>query len=1124
MLCPNCERETSDDAVLCAHCRHRLQEVAPDVELVRVPVTILFCDLIGFTKRAEEMDPEEVREFQDRWSGPARAELRRHGGIPDKFIGDAVFGHFGALQSHEDDPERAVRAALAISDAFARLNEKDPELDLRFRIGITTGEAVVNRKAEPESGEIVVSGDVVNSGNRLEQAAPVNSILVDEATSRATRHEVSYRKHGVVTAKGKKEGIEAWKVIRARSRSGPEPSRPTQTAFVNRERELGRLFELLHSVTSERTSRFALVLGPAGIGKSRLISEFRRGAERDDGVVWRSGRSLAYGGGAYWALAECVREQAGVRVGDGGEVVAQKLHRAVASLTVSAEAQEWIERNLRVLLGLERREVSSSEEQRDAYAAWRRFFEELARGGPLVLLFEDLHWAESSLLEFIEELLEWSRDVPLLIVGTSRDESNRSKLVNHPATVTIPLDRLAQDDFRGLVSQLVGQRPLSRRLAQTLESRTEGNPLYAEEYVRVLVERGLFELPDRRARKELASVAQPESLKGLIGARLDSLGAREKAVLMDASVIGRVFWRGTLEATAGHVTAELNDAVVALEANQLVRRVTPSAMEDEDEFTFHHDLVREAAYDRIPRRERAAKHRRVAEWIESLGHDRVLDRAELVANHYRRAYELALEAKLDEVPALMARVHESSVRAGEKALSLHAYPAALDFLRSASETKPEDKPLEPELLLHLGQASLFVENSGDEHLAEARDGFLARGLRAKAAEAESLRCELAYQRRDIESMVRHSERAADLLKGLEPSHSMAEVLLDYAASLFAANESGKAIAVTDQLLEIERVLQAPGVRAHALQTRGICRWMLGDLGGRSDLERSVAIGEEIEWYLTSLSYGNLADLHAEYGDLEHSFELFERGNVHAERFGNALHVRWFEAEHASGCYWRGQWDEALRGIGHFLAESKAGTPHFMDGRCHEIRARIALARGDSSEAIAEAERALQPDGPGHDEDQEVQWVFPAKALLARCFLAAGDRGAAEAVVEELLATRGSSPSGTPASYWVVDLAHALIELEQETWFLEASKAWQPTTKWLNAARALCASDFLQAARLLEDIGSVPDAALAKFYAAASARPDDAEGLLASASDFWNRVDAGAHLAGTSELQRRLKSL
>jgi class 3 adenylate cyclase len=482
----------------------------------RKVVTVVFADLVGFTAQAEQLDPEDVEAILRPYHVRLRSELERFGGTVEKFIGDAVMALFGAPMAHEDDPERAVRAALAIRD-WAREEES-----AQVRIAVNTGEALINLGARPEAGEGMAAGDVVNTTARLQSAAPVNGVLVGETTYRATRQVIDYREAVAVEAKGKTQPLPVWEAVAARARVMTEAV-STSTPLVGRERELAVLRELLVRVREESSPQLVTLVGVPGIGKSRLVHELMQAVEHG-GVLtyWRRGRSLPYGEAVpLWALSEIVKAQAGILESDPSEDVERKLQEEVARITSDARDAIWIESQVRALVGIAAPDDEPAGDRgTEAFAAWRRFFEGMAEQRPLVLVFEDLHWADDELLEFVDYLVDWATGVPILIVCTARPEL----LERRPSwgggklnATTLSLAPLTEADTSRLLASLLERPLLAAETQRALLARSGGNPLYAEQYAAMLLEEpGGTDLP------------MPESVQGIIAARLDRLPQEEK--------------------------------------------------------------------------------------------------------------------------------------------------------------------------------------------------------------------------------------------------------------------------------------------------------------------------------------------------------------------------------------------------------------------------------------------------------------------------------------------------------------------------------------------------------------------------------------------------------------------
>jgi class 3 adenylate cyclase/tetratricopeptide (TPR) repeat protein len=1117
MVCHRCGRENPDGFRFCGACGAPVVAAGRGREQERKVVTAVFCDLVGFTSRAEVMDPEDVHGLLRTYYATVRGRFERFGGTVAKFIGDAVFVLFGAPRAHEDDPERAVRAALAALDAVADLNASHPALDLHVHIGVTTGEALVTFGPEPDDSGGQAWGDILNTAARLEAAAAADTILVDDATYRATRHVMEYALAEPIRAKGKADPVPVWQPVAPLARRSDGPRQP----LVGRRAELALLQGLLDGIRTSRTPQLVTIVGEPGIGKSRLLLElFRRIEAGTYPVTFRVGRSPPYPEGiSFWALGEIVKAQTGMLDTDGAASAASKLRAAVRDLVpVTAEAVR-IENHLGSLVGLAEGAEGRGDQRAAAFAAWRHFLEALARRRPLVLVFEDLQWADEGLLDFIDHLIRWARDVPILIVATARPELLRRRpgWGDDDLATTLELLPLSEGETRELVRSLAGTAELGAGVTDAIVASASGNPLYSVEFIRMLADRGLLAPPDAGGdRAALAALPLPESLRSIIASRLDALAPEDKALLQAGAVIGRVVWPGALSAITGQPRKSVMRRLRTLDDRAFVGRVAQSSVEHEDEYRFRHVLIRDVAYGEIPRRRRGDIHRRTAEWLESLSPDRAADRAEMLAHHYLRAYELA-HAAGDETNHLAARARIALRDAGDRALNLHAFPAAARLFRAALELWPADDPERPRLLFRLGKSVSAAETAGADELADARDALLAAGDRGTAAEAEASLAILAHHQGRRDLVAGHLDRAVALISGLGPSRSKAEVLVDLANYLSIAREDERAIAAATEALEIARQLGLREVEASALSMIGISRGLSGDPAGRDDLQRSIAIAEEIGSHLSVHAYGMLADLERQMGDLGASFALHAHARRHAERFGHGGFVRWLAAERVGEGYWTGAWDDAMDAADLFIAEAEAGVPNFMEGQGRAWRGAIRLARGEADGALADAARALDFGRAAAD----LQMLYPVLAFAARAEVVVGSPDSGAALADELLALWTSDVDAYPASAWTVDLAYALEALGRGADLVDTAHTVQPRTGWLDAVVAYVSGDFAAAAERFGQVGSLPDAAFARLSAArallAADREHDARSELRRAVAFFRGVGATTYLRAADVL-------
>jgi class 3 adenylate cyclase len=1095
--CPHCSAVVAPDLAFCTSCGEALEATAPATTEERKTVSVLFADLVGFTARAERLDPEEVRGVLAPYHARVRAELERFGGTVEKFIGDAVVALFGAPVAHEDDPERAVRAALAVREAIG-------ELDAAVRIGVTTGEALVTRDARVLEGEGMAAGDVLNTAARLQAAAPANGILVDAATRRATESAIEYGEADLVFAKGKAEPVSVWEAIAPRARLGVDIAFRGGAALVGREHELDALRDAFDRSCRERTAQLVSLVGTPGIGKSRLVYELWAALDADPAVYayWRQGRSLPYGDGvSFWALGEMAKSHAGILESDDAEVAGEKLRSAVKqAIDDSAEAR-WIEGHLRPLVGLSG-EAGTAERGAEAFSAWRRFFEGLTEQYPVVLVFEDLHWADDGLLDFVDYLLEWATEVPLLVVCTTRPEL----LERRPGwgggkrnAVTISLPPLSDEESTRLLEDLVGKAD------PALLARAGGNPLYAEEYARMLAQR-----------ENGGELPLPDSVQGIIAARLDTLPLEEKALVQDAAVLGKVFWVGELAQTAGLDRAAAAERLQTLERKEFIRRERRSSVAGETAYVFRHVLLRDVAYAQIPRARRADRHRLAAEWIESLAADRREDLADVIAHHYVSALDLARAAGL-ETTELAQSARLALHEAGDRAASLNAFAAARRFYGSALDLWPEADPAYPQLLFRYGRARFFSEDEGEDSLARAAEELLDAGDRATASEAETLVGELRWIEGDRDRAFEHFEGAAKLMADEPPSRSKAYVLGNLSRFLMTADEAERSIAIGFEAFQMAQELGLEDVEAQVLSTIGVARVMIGDLGGRVDLEQAIAIAEQINSPEVIRGYNNLASTHAALGDLPRAFELYALATRAAERFGRIRALRWLEAERMNELYWRGDWDEALALADQFIEQAEAGLPHHREVDARLTRGRIRLARGDAAGALEDSARALAFARRVRDP----QTLFPALAFNGRILLVTNDpEGAAESATT-LLGTWAEA-GVTFAAFWLADLAVVLADLDRGPDLERACAAYvRIPTRWLDAALAVVHGNDLEAAGTYAAIGSFPDEAEARLRAAEALtqgkRQTEAEAELAPALEFYRSVQATAWLRRAENL-------
>jgi class 3 adenylate cyclase len=693
-ICPSCGQENPPIARFCLACAQPLPDRSHGLPEERKVVTVLFADLVGFTARAERLDPEDVRAILTPYFARVRSELETFGGTVEKFIGDAVMAVFGAPMAHGDDPERAVRAALAMCAAVDELNRNDPELELKIRIAVNTGEALVSIAASAAHGEGVVAGDVVNTASRLQEAAPVNGILVGEETYRATRSVIRYEDAEPVVAKGKQEPVRVWRALAASA--GPGERAAGRVAMLGRVSELAVLERIWDRVVDERRPQLVTLFGPAGIGKTRLASEFAHLARAGDARVI-VGRSLPYGEVLpYGAFATQVKQFARIFDTDEAGIACEKLDQAVAEL-LGGDVSE-VSSHIAMLIGLGR-EGGVGERQTLFFSA-RRLVEALATERPTVLVFEDIHWADAGMLDLLEVLASRVRDVPLLLVSLARPDLLERRPAwggGLPGYTALPIEPLSEEHARELAAQVLLQ--MQKRGDESVEIGLvgEGNPLFIEELAASVAE-------------DAASKAAelPTTIRGIVSARLDALPPGERAVLLDAAVVGKIFWTGALERMSSGELA-LPELLDSLEGRDLIRREPVSRLRGDQQFSFKHDLIRDAAYATLPRPQRRKRHAQVAAFLEETTPE-IHAAASALGHHWSESGE-------------DARAADYFVIAGDQAGRGWARDQAAAFYQRALELLPEEHSAQRREIVQrraVALASVF-------HATELRLGVL-RGI------------------------------------------------------------------------------------------------------------------------------------------------------------------------------------------------------------------------------------------------------------------------------------------------------------------------------------------------------------------------------------------------------------
>jgi class 3 adenylate cyclase/tetratricopeptide (TPR) repeat protein len=990
--CPQCGQENPEGFKFCGACAAPLAEVAPAEAEERKLVSVLFVDVVGHTAASDRADPEDVRARLRPYHQLLKGEIERYGGTVEKFIGDAVMAVFGAPVSHEDDAERAVRSALRILEAVE-------ELELEVRAAIATGEAVVSLQARPEQGEGIVAGDVVNTASRLQQEAPAGSLVVGEVTYRATRDAVEYEELAPVTVKGKAEPVSVWRALQARGRFGVDAEPAPTSPFVGREHDLALLQDAYARAVREQAVQLVTIGGEPGVGKTRLVAEFRSWLDdRPERIRWRQGRCLPYGEGiTFWALGEVVKAQAGILESDSPETAANKLETAVRADVEDESEHEWLVSRLAPLVGA-RADSSGAVEQSESFTAWRRFLERLAAQRPLVLLFEDLHWADAALCDFLDELVDWASGVPILVLCTARPElyeRNPGWGGGKRSSTTLSLSPLTEDETARLISALLSRAVLPAETQAALLERAGGNPLYAEEFVRMLSDQGMLTEQGELVRE--GEITLPETVHALIAARLDTLAPERKALLHDASVVGKVFWPGAVASIGGTDGVAVRERLRELVRKELVRPARASSVEGEDEFSFWHALVRDVAYGQIPRAARAEKHRAAAEWLEATAGERFADQAELLAYHYGEALGLARAAgQVDETEQLEERTRRFLLLAGERAQQLDLGQAEL-FYRRALELLPAGHPDRARALQKAGK-SVFAKGDlaeAERLLEQALGEFRRRGDVLGVGEATLWLSRSMRVRGDVNRSSAMLDDAIALLEREPPSQVLADAQGLQAMRLAVASRSREALAAAERALPLAEKFGSYGLRL-ALMARGTARVDLGDPGGLDDLREAVrrALDRDADGAVTTSN--NLAGSQWLVEGPALALETARTGIELAERRGALGPGLWCRAETVWRLFDLGRWDELLQVADEVVEADRARGGSQVELIALPYRAKVLLLRGDLRAAASLVEEFL----PRAREMGDPQILVPALISAALVEQAHGNTGEGRARVGE----------------------------------------------------------------------------------------------------------------------------
>jgi len=949
---------------------------------------VLFADLVGFTASSESADPEDVRARLRTYHEHVRGVLERHGGLVEKYVGDAVMAVFGAPVAHEDDAERAVRAGLRVVEVIAELNEREPELRLQVRVGVNTGEALVSLTPRVDLGEGVVAGDVVNTAARVQTAAPVGAVAVSSRTYELTERIFEYESLPSALAKGKTQPLELWHARAPRARVGTDVTRSFTTPLIGRDLERMLLTSIFERAAAQQLFQLVTIVGEPGIGKSRLVAElFAYLSQRPGLVRWRQGRCLPYGDGiAFWALGEIVKAEAGILESDSPAEAAAKLDR---TLPEAWGDRAWLAARLGPLVGVQGERASRAE----SFAAWRRFLELLAVETPAVLVVEDLHWADAAMLEFLEYLAEESQEIPLVVLCTARPELyERSPTFGGLAknASRINLTPLADSETVELLTLLGGRTSLPTELEALLDL-VEGNPLFAEELVGLLADR------DRPAGASASEL--PGSLQALIAARLDTLGADRKALLQDAAVLGKTFWPAALAAMGVRDRDEVELMLRELVRKELVRAQRASSVAGEQEYSFWHALIRDVCYSQIPRSTRAAKHQQAAAWLRELTGERDDDVADVLAHHYATALELHTAAGDSHDPTLVDCTVHYLALAADRALPLDAGAAATRIERALALTPTghaeRARLLErsAEIARHqnnleearqaLEQAIDLYRNTGDPH-------GLGRTLSALPLVLHAL---------GEPSRAHLLDEAIEVLEAEPPSAELVAAYCRRASDFIVVSDHKGALVAADKALALAERLGLDE-SARALGYRGLARAHLGERGGIDDLhqarDRAVERGET---YRAAAFYNNLAGLLWAFDGPEQAIECGLDGIAFCKQRGITSLALAMDGQNTNLLAEAGRTREAL------AAAQRLATSGSLSVEVEVIAAELRLRtrRDELDSALLERALRLADRIRSIAEPQLTSLLWPP---AAEATMAADQREATRLLLDELSALAG----------------------------------------------------------------------------------------------------------------------
>ncbi|HYJ25844.1 MAG TPA: adenylate/guanylate cyclase domain-containing protein [Acidimicrobiia bacterium] len=839
--CSTCGASNEPGTNFCGNCGTSLPAAqispTPTVTAERRLVTVLFADLTGFTEFSEGRDAEEVRDFQTSYFDQSRRVIHLFGGIIEKFIGDAVMAVWGAEVATEDDAERAIRAGFELIDIVAKLSADVGAPDLGLRVGVHTGEAAVGPNDDRMG---FVTGDLVNTASRLQSIAEPGTVLVGDSTQQAAHRSIAFEAVGPQSLKGKALPVAAWHATRVLSeRAGRGKAESLEPPFVGRANELRLLKDLLDAVGTESKARLVSLVGEAGIGKSRLVWEFEKYIDGlVDNIYWHEGRSPAYGEGVtFWAISEMIKGRAGIAEGDDVETVAHRLDETLQTYVSDPGDRAWMRPRLAAVLG----EGEAPGDRSELDAAVRAFFEAVSDLGTTVLVFEDLHWADSALIDFVEDLTDWWRDRPILIVTKARPdllELKPSWGAGRQGVVSITLGPMSTEDMLTLVQGTVPGIPQAS--AEAIVERAAGMPLYAVELLRGLLAQGQLagEAGEYRVVGDLTQLVIPESLQAVIGARLDRLGTEDKALIQDAAVLGQTFNVTGLAVLTGQEIADIERHLQSLSRRELIEPVRDARAVERGQYRFLQGLIRDVALSRLGREARRTRHLAVAEHLESQDDPEL---AGIVAGHYLQALEASPVGEARD--AIRDRALLSMAQAASRAADLKSHQQVISISESALEIADNDETRAVFWEMATDASGRLADTEGAERNATPAIDFYRSTGDVESVTRLTLLLSVALVENN------QPERALELLSplveddiGTEPELVRAAVV--YARGLMLSQKPGVLEAADRALAAAENLGSVPET-IDALITRGTALGQVGRLSeARIIIEGAIALAEE----------------------------------------------------------------------------------------------------------------------------------------------------------------------------------------------------------------------------------------------------------------------------------------